>query len=170
MSQIVDEVVAANKKYASSFGARNGQCHSRSNSFCKLATNLTAPSGATRGPMPHSQCTRLLMVTLRMAFHSGRRRTSCIIACRSSGAVLRGLDICSYACAKAKNEQNDLLELGCDALQEPPSRFVQANAALAEKLKGVPRNFELSYRPFEGGFYQLAIDQVVHHFPFGWPR
>jgi hypothetical protein len=159
---------------------RNGQCHSRSNSFCKLATNLTAPSGATRGPYIVNAASqlgssgrgldRLLMVTLRMAFHSGRRRTSCIIACRSSGAVLRGLDICSYACAKAKNEQNDLLELGCDALQEPPSRFVQANAALAEKLKGVPRNFELSYRPFEGGFYQLAIDQVVHHFPFGWPR
>ena len=59
---------------------------------------------------------------------------------------------------KIGKEQNDLVGVKCDALHKSPSRFVQADAALGEKLKGVRRNFEPFLRAFEGGFYQLTID------------
>ena len=49
------------------------------------------------------------------------------------------------------------------------SRLVQADAALGEKLKGVWRDFKPFHRTFEGGFYQLTIDQALHHFPFRRP-
>jgi hypothetical protein len=48
--------------------------------------------------------------------------------------------------------------LGRNPLQKSPSRFIHADAALGEKLKGVGSNFKPFFGTFEGGFYQLTID------------
>jgi hypothetical protein len=48
--------------------------------------------------------------------------------------------------------------LGCNALQKSPLRFVQADTALSEKLKGVWREFKPLFRTFGSGLYQLTID------------